>query len=59
MALLSARMRSLPRVSGETVAQQSEVSSIRFLPLEKALDQLTYEDDRRILRAADRFLAGI
>ena len=43
--------------SGETVAQQSEVSSIRFLPLEEALDQLTYEDDRRILRAADRFLS--
>ncbi len=43
--------------SRDTVAQLSEVSSIRFLPLEEALESLTYEDDRRILRAADRFLA--
>ena len=39
-----------------TVAQMSEVSSIRFLPLEEALAELTYEDDRRVLRAADAFL---
>lgn len=43
--------------SRETVAQLSEVSSIRFLPLEEALSLLTYEDDRRILRAADQFLS--
>ena len=35
-----------------TVPQPSEVSSIRFLPFSEALDALTYEDDRRILRQA-------
>ena len=44
--------------SKQTVAQLSEVSSIRFLPLEDALKELTYEDDRRILRSADRFLSA-
>ncbi len=39
-----------------TTAQLSEVSSVRFLPLAKALETLTYEDDRRTLRAADLFL---
>ena len=39
-----------------TTAQPEEVTAIRFLPLEEALKALTYEDDRRILRAADRFL---
>ncbi len=42
----------------KATAQPSEVSFIRFLPLPDALKALTYEDDRRILRAADAFLSA-
>ena len=42
--------------SDNVTAQLSEVASIRFLPIGEALSLLTYEDDRRILRAADAFL---
>ena len=42
--------------SDNVTAQLSEVSSIRFLPIDEALSILTYEDDRRILRAADAYL---
>ena len=42
--------------SDNAAAQLSEVSSISFLPIDEALGLLTYEDDRRILRAADAFL---
>ena len=40
-------------------AQLEEVTSIVFLPLAQALERLTYEDDRRILRKADAFLTAL
>jgi hypothetical protein len=39
-------------------AQPEEVTSIAFLPLEEALERLTYEDDRRILKKAEAFLTS-
>ncbi|MBQ9324702.1 MAG: NUDIX domain-containing protein [Clostridia bacterium] len=40
----------------ETTPQPEEVSSLEFLPLEEALKAMTYEDDRGILRDADKYL---
>ena len=42
--------------SDNATPQLSELSSVSFLPIDEALSVLTYEDDRRILRAADAFL---
>ena len=41
----------------DTVSQPEEVTEISWLPLEKALDALTFESDREVLRKADAFLA--
>ncbi|MBO4913883.1 MAG: NUDIX domain-containing protein [Oscillospiraceae bacterium] len=38
--------------SVDTVPQECEVAHLRWLPLEKALDALTYESDRSVLLAA-------
>lgn len=38
--------------SMDTVPQPEEVRSIEWLPFERALDALTYADDRRVLTAA-------
>jgi len=42
---------------GEMKPQPEEVASLRWSSLSEALAALTYEDDRRVLRAADAFLA--
>lgn len=42
--------------SMDTVAQQQEVVSIEWLPFQAADAALTYEDDRRVLTAANEFL---
>ena len=41
---------------GEMKPQPEEVASLRWSSLSEALAALTYEDDRRVLRAADAFL---
>ena len=45
--------------SGLVKAQPEEVTSIAFLPLEEALERLTYEDDRRIQKKAEAFLTSL
>ena len=40
-----------------TTPQPTEVESIAFLPLEKALTRLTYESDREVVRRADSYLS--
>ena len=42
--------------SMDAVPQPEEVDSIRWLPYEKALAALTYDDDRRVLAAAEAYL---
>ncbi len=42
--------------STETIAQEAEVAEIFFLPVSEALELLTYESDRDILRKADTVL---
>lgn len=37
--------------------QPTEVESISFLPLERALTRLTYESDREVMRRADSYLS--
>lgn len=44
--------------SKETTVQPEEVRSIVWLPLREALERLTYESDRDILRAADAWLGA-
>lgn len=39
------------------VPQPEEVAAIEFLPFDRALEALTYADDRRVLTAARDFLA--
>ena len=42
--------------SRETTVQPEEVRAIVWLPLREALERLSYESDREILRAADAWL---
>jgi len=47
----------LARVSGGTVTcQPEEVSDVRFLPFDEAVNALTHASDRAILQEAHRFL---
>ena len=47
----------LAEASGtDVVAQPEEVDHILWLPLEQALDALTHESDRNVLRKADAWL---
>lgn len=39
-------------------AQEEEVREIKWLPLEEALEVLTFDADRQTLQAAERFLNG-
>lgn len=43
-------------MSTDTVPQPEEVASLGWLPLDEALRQLTYEDDRQVLTAAQEYL---
>ena len=42
--------------STEAVPQESEVSSVMFVPLERALQLLTFEDTKRIIKEADNYV---
>ena len=42
--------------SVDVVAQESEVSSVLFAPLKKALELLTFEDTKRIIKEADNYV---
>ena len=44
--------------AGSPVCQPEEVSEIRFLPFEKAIDLLTHSSDRETLTRAATFLGG-
>ena len=44
--------------AGSPVCQPEEVSEIRFLPFEKAIDLLTHSSDRDTLTRAATFLSG-
>lgn len=43
-------------LAGEIMCQESEISDAEFLPFDKALKLLTFEDTRNILEAANRHL---
>lgn len=43
--------------STRATPQPTEVESISFLPLERALARLTYESDREVMRRADSYLS--
>lgn len=43
--------------SMETVAQLEEVESLMWLPFERALSRLTYENDKEVLRRAEKYAA--
>ena len=43
--------------STRATPQPTEVESISFLPLDRALTRLTYESDREVVRRADSYLS--
>ncbi|MBQ7646053.1 MAG: hypothetical protein IJS94_02175 [Clostridia bacterium] len=44
--------------SDDLINQESEVASLEWLPLETALEALTFDSDRDVLTKADAYITG-